>query len=88
MRVERFQNSLDHTHSLEERDKVKCPQIIRNLFEQEAIKNYRPPAILKKMDLSTIVKELRLKKVTNITHKVRGTLDAHLIGNPDRKQDI
>ncbi|RHZ68376.1 hypothetical protein Glove_295g15 [Diversispora epigaea] len=53
----------------------------------QAIKNYRPPAILnavkeyasEKMDLGTNIKELRLKEVTNIKYKVRGAFDAHLI---------
>ncbi|RHZ77859.1 hypothetical protein Glove_170g31 [Diversispora epigaea] len=94
--VERFENSPDHTHSLEESDKVKRPQAIRNLVEQEAIKNYRPPAILnavkeyaaETMDLKSSVKELRLKEVTNIKYKVRGTLDAHLIGSSEREKNI
>ncbi|RHZ85353.1 hypothetical protein Glove_66g168 [Diversispora epigaea] len=94
--VERFENSPDHTHSLDESDKVKRPQVIRNLVEQEAIKNYRPPAILnavkeyaaETMDLNSSVKELRLKEVTNIKYKVRGTLDAHLIGSPGREKNI
>ncbi|RHZ85584.1 hypothetical protein Glove_64g118 [Diversispora epigaea] len=94
--VEHFQNSPNHTYSLEESDKIKRPQIIRNLVEQEALKNYRPPAILnavkeyaaERMDLDACVKELRRKEVTNIKYKVRGALDAHLIGNPNRELDI
>ncbi|RHZ73635.1 hypothetical protein Glove_230g147 [Diversispora epigaea] len=94
--VKRFENSLDHTHSLDKSDKVKRPQVIRNLVEQEAIKNYRPPAILnavkeytaETMDLNSSVKELKLKEVTNIKYKVRRTLDAHLIGSPGREKNI
>ncbi|RHZ58975.1 hypothetical protein Glove_366g25 [Diversispora epigaea] len=96
VKIERFPDSSNHMHSLEESDKVKRPQIIRNLVVQEAIKNYRPPAILnavkeyasEKMDLGTSVKELQLKEVTNIKYKVRGALDAHLIGNINKEQDI
>ncbi|PKY62263.1 hypothetical protein RhiirA4_432418 [Rhizophagus irregularis] len=63
---------------------------------QEAIKNYRPPEIVnavkeyatEKLDLGESVKELRQKKVTNIKYKVRGALDAHLVGNSDLKLDI
>ncbi|RHZ88905.1 hypothetical protein Glove_20g12 [Diversispora epigaea] len=96
VKIERFPDLPNHMHSLEESDKVKRPQIIRNLVVQEAIKNYRPPAILnavkeyasEKMDLGTSVKELRLKEVTNIKYKVRGALDAHLIGNINKEQDI
>ncbi|RHZ62902.1 hypothetical protein Glove_334g80 [Diversispora epigaea] len=59
--VERFQDLPNHTHSLEESNKVKHPQIIRKFVEQEVVKNYHPPAILnavkeyavEKMDLST-----------------------------------
>ena len=40
------------------------------------------------MDLKSSVKELRLKEVTNIKYKVRGTLDAHLIGSPEREKNI
>ncbi|RHZ82220.1 hypothetical protein Glove_110g102 [Diversispora epigaea] len=94
--VECFENLPDHTHFLEESDKVKRPQAIRNLVEQEAIKNYRPPAILnavkeyaaETMDLKSSVKELRLKEVTNIKYKVRGTLDVHLIGSSEREKNI
>ncbi|RHZ57021.1 hypothetical protein Glove_395g66 [Diversispora epigaea] len=96
VRVERFKDSPNHTHPLEDSDRLKCPQVIRNLVEQEAIKNYRPPAILsavkeyvtEKMDLSASVKELRTKEVVNIKYKIRGSLDTYLIGDPERELDI
>jgi len=34
------------------------------------------------------VKELRRKEVTNIKYKIRGPLDTHLVGNPNRELDI
>ena len=40
------------------------------------------------MDLGESVKELRRMEVMNIKYKVRGSLDAHLIGNPKRGSDI
>ncbi|RHZ75272.1 hypothetical protein Glove_216g134 [Diversispora epigaea] len=94
--VEHFKDSPDHMHSLEESDKLKRPQVIRHLVEQEALKNYRSPAIfnavkeyaIEKMDLGASVKELKVKEVVNIKHKVRGSLDTHFIGNSERKLDI
>ncbi|CAB4421298.1 unnamed protein product [Rhizophagus irregularis] len=94
--IERFKDSPDHSHTLEESEKLKRSQTVQNLVMQEAIKNYRPPEIVnavkeyatEKLDLGESVKELRQKKVTNIKYKVRGALDAHLVGNSDLKLDI
>ncbi|GES83591.1 hypothetical protein GLOIN_2v1777773 [Rhizophagus clarus] len=96
VRVERYNDSPDHTHSLDESEKLKRSQVVRTLVEQEALKNYRPPAIVsavkefatEKLGLNESVKELRRKEVTNIKSKVRGSLDTHLIGNPNRELDI
>jgi hypothetical protein len=94
--VERFKDSPDHSHTLEESEKLKRSQTVQNLVMQEAIKNYRPPEIVsavkeyatEKLDLGESVKELRRKEVTNIKYKVRGALDAHLVGNSDLRLDI
>ncbi|RHZ83191.1 hypothetical protein Glove_99g141 [Diversispora epigaea] len=59
--IERYQDSPDHTHTIEESEKLKRSQFVRNLVEQEAIKNYLPPAIvnaikeyaIEKLDLSS-----------------------------------
>ncbi|RHZ47925.1 hypothetical protein Glove_564g10 [Diversispora epigaea] len=40
------------------------------------------------MDLNSSVKKLRLKEVTNIKYKVRGTLDARLISSSGREKNI
>ena len=96
VRIERFKDSPDHSHSLEESEKLKRSNAVRDLIIQEALKNYRPPEILSavkeyatdNLDLGESVKELRRMEVTNIKYKVRGSLDAHLIGNPKRGSDI
>ncbi|GES99088.1 hypothetical protein GLOIN_2v1777773 [Rhizophagus clarus] len=96
VRVERYNDLPDHTYSLDESEKLKRSQVVRTLVEQEALKNYRPPAIVsavkefatEKLGLNESVKELRRKEVTNIKSKVRGSLDTHLIGNPNRELDI
>ncbi|RHZ62891.1 hypothetical protein Glove_334g17 [Diversispora epigaea] len=92
----RLTYSPNYTHSLEESDKIKRLQIIRNLVEQEALKNYRTPAILnavkeyvaERMDMDACVKELRCKEIINIKYKVHGALDVHLIGNTNHKLNI
>ncbi|RIB25769.1 hypothetical protein C2G38_2165087 [Gigaspora rosea] len=96
VRIEHFENSPDHTHTLDDIKKIKCSQVVRNLVEQEFLKDYRPPPILnavkeyakEKLNLNKSVKELRCKEVTNIKYKVCGFLDVHLIGNPKRLLDI
>ena len=40
VRIERFKNSPDHSHSLEESERLKHPRIVRDLVIQEAQKNY------------------------------------------------
>ncbi|GBB95980.1 hypothetical protein RclHR1_02660001, partial [Rhizophagus clarus] len=93
--IERFKDSPDHSHTLEESEKLKRSQTVQNLVMQEAIKNYRPPEIVnavkeyatEKLDLGESVKELRQKEVTNIKYKVRGALNAHLVGNSDLNKE-
>ncbi|CAG8493662.1 10747_t:CDS:2 [Scutellospora calospora] len=70
--------------------------VIRTLVENEAIKNYSPQAITAavkeyaatKLGLGASVRELNRKEVTNIKYKVRGPMEAHLIGSSDLKSDI
>ncbi|CAB4431785.1 unnamed protein product [Rhizophagus irregularis] len=96
VRVERYNNSPDYTHLLDKSEKLKRSQVVRTLVEQEALKNYRPPAIVsavkefatEKLGLNESVKELRRKEVTNIKSKVRESFDTHLIGNLNRELDI
>ena len=96
VQVERYKNSPNHTHSLLEIDRVKQPEVIRNLVEIEAAKNYSPPAItsaIKKyatleLGLGKCARELKRKEVTNIKYKVRGPMETCLIGNSNLKLDI
>jgi hypothetical protein len=67
--IEQFGDSSDHSHTLEESEKLKWSQIVRDLVTQEALKNYRPLEIVnavkeyatEKLNLGESVKELRLK---------------------------
>ncbi|CAB4475264.1 unnamed protein product [Rhizophagus irregularis] len=96
VRIERFKDSPDHSHPIEDSKKLKCSEVVHELVMQEAVKNYRPPEIVsavkeiatETLDLGECVKELRRKEVTNIKYKVRGPLDTHLVGDPKRKLDI
>ncbi|POG68934.1 hypothetical protein GLOIN_2v1777773 [Rhizophagus irregularis DAOM 181602=DAOM 197198] len=89
-------HSPDHSHPIEDSEKLKRSEVVRELVLQEAVKNYRPPEIFsavkeiatETLDLGECVKELRLKEVTNIKYKVRGPLDTHLVGDPKRELDI
>ncbi len=94
--IEQFKDSSDHSHTLEESEKLKHLQVVCDLVIQEAIKNYWPPEIVnaikeyatEKLDLKESVKELRWKEATNIKYKIHGSLDAHLVSNSKQKLDI
>ena len=96
VRIEWFKDSPDHTHSLEESEKIKHSQAIWDLVMQEVLKNYWPSEIINivkeyaivELDLRESVKELKLKEVINIKYKVRGSLDIHLISNFKWSVDI
>lgn len=96
VRVERYQSSPDHTHSLRESDQLKRPQVIRDLVQAEAIKSYSPPAIVeavkeyatKELHLGGSVHALRTKEVQNIKSKVRESLTAHLVGPKILEEDL
>ena len=72
VRIERFKDSPDHSHSIEDSEKLKCTKVVCKLVIQEAVKNYQPPEIVgaikeiatEKLDLGECVKELRQKEVT------------------------
>ncbi|RHZ63302.1 hypothetical protein Glove_330g7 [Diversispora epigaea] len=84
-------NSPDHTHTIKKSEKLKRSQFVRNLVEQEAIKNYPPSTIvntikeyvIEKLDLSSSVKELRRKEVTNIKSKVYKLQNTYLTEDSD-----
>ncbi|CAG8802320.1 5462_t:CDS:1, partial [Gigaspora margarita] len=44
--IEYFKDSPNHTHTLDDIEKIKCSQFVQNLVEQESLKDYRPLAIL------------------------------------------
>lgn len=96
VRIERYKDSPDHTHTLLEVDRIKRPRAIRRLVETEAVKNYSPPAITSavkeyatlKLGLGECVRELNRKEVTNIKYKIRGPMESHLVGNSVLKSDI
>ena len=86
VKVERYKDSPDHTHSLLEIDRIKRPQAIRTLVEKEAVKNYSPPAITSAVkEYATtelgLGQELKRKEVANIQYKVHGLTNSHLIGS-------
>jgi len=91
VRVERYKDSPNHSHSLKESDMLKRPQAIRALVEHEATKNYSPPAIVRYarnvLGLGESVTTLNRKEVYNVQHKFRAT-NAHLVGSGVLGSDI
>ncbi|CAB4374189.1 unnamed protein product [Rhizophagus irregularis] len=55
VQIEQFKDSPDHLHPIEDSEKLKCSEVVRELVMQEAVKNYRPPEIV------STVKRLQLK---------------------------
>ena len=96
VRVERYNDAPDHTHPIQDVDRIKRPQAIRDLVEQEAKKNYPSPAIVNavkeygtdSLSLGSTVQELKRKEVTNIKHKVRGAMETNLVGSDNMETDI
>src|SRR3954452_18922600 len=96
IKIKRYKDSSNHTHSLLEIDRIKRSQAIRSLVEKEAIKNYSPLAITSairkyetiELDLSASVNELKRKEVANIKYKIRGPTEFHLIGDSNLTSDI
>jgi len=96
IKIERYKDSSNHTHSLLEIDRIKRSQAIRSLVEKEAIKNYSPLAITSairkyatiELGLSASVNELKRKEVANIKYKIRGPMEFHLIGDSNLTSDI
>ena len=81
---------------MDESEKLKHLEVVQALVEYEALKNYRPLAIVnaikeyvkKNLDLGKSVKELEQVEVTNIKYKVCEPLNTHLIDNPVKAADI
>src|SRR5436305_11131190 len=82
VKIERYKVSPNYMHSLLEIDRIKYSQAIQNLVENEAVKNYSPPAITSavkeyatiKLGLGASVNELKQKEVANIKYKIRGPM--------------
>jgi len=96
VRIERYQDSPDHTHTIEESDMLKRSEAIKNMAIGEASKQYRPPAIvtaIKELASNQFgegsgVEYLRRDEVANIQHKIRGPIMGHLVGDDDMEKDI
>jgi hypothetical protein len=96
VQIERYKDSPDHTHPIQDIDRIKRPQVVRDLVEQEARKNYPSPAIVSavkeygtdNLSLGSSVQELKRKEVTNIKHKVRGAMETNLVGSDNIESDI
>ncbi|CAG8530523.1 7486_t:CDS:2, partial [Cetraspora pellucida] len=94
--VEQFQGSPDHTHNLDESNKLKHLQAIRTLVKKEAVKNYPVLTIVnavkeytsENLDLGMSVKELRWRKVANIKYKVCGPQNMYFTGTSELAPDI
>ena len=65
-------------------------------MENEAVKNYSPPAITfavkeyatNKLGLDANINELKRKEVANIKYKIRGPMESNLIGDSNLTSDI
>ena len=96
VKIERYKDSSNYTHSLLEINKIKRSQAIRSLVEKEAVKNYSPPAITSavreyatiELGLGASVNELKRKEVANIKYKIRGPMESNLIGDSNLTSDI
>ncbi|PKY57815.1 hypothetical protein RhiirA4_510990 [Rhizophagus irregularis] len=95
VRIERYKDSPNHTHTVLDSDRIKRSQAVQILVKNEAVKNYSPPAITvavreyaTELGLGTSVSELKRKEVSNIKYKVRGPMESHLFCNSDLKSDI
>ena len=78
VRVERYADTPDHAHTLEDSDRLKRSQAIKTLIEGEASKPYAPPAIAvtvkepaKDLGISSSARNIVTKDVANIKQKIR-----------------
>ncbi|PKK72204.1 hypothetical protein RhiirC2_710552 [Rhizophagus irregularis] len=70
VRIERFKDSPDHSHPIEDSEKLKCSEVVRELVMQEAVKNYRPPEIVNAVkDTWLNVMKFLTCPLTDSTHK-------------------
>lgn len=94
--MEPYNKSLGHTHPLEEIDSMKISQAVRDAVAAEAVKCYAPPKIvgavkeLVKNDLGegSGVEFLKSKEVSNIQQRLRGSINAQMIGMKELEMDL
>lgn len=85
--VEWPKDTPDHTHSIEDVNKITCPAIIKDMIAKEASKPYCPPAIVaiikeltSKDGLEDLVSHLHHQEVDNIQWKHHTTQWTYLVG--------
>ncbi|CAG8847827.1 39515_t:CDS:2, partial [Gigaspora margarita] len=95
VQIERYNNSLNYIHTLEESEVLKRSNAVQKLVEEKAVKNYLLPTIVsiikdyatRKLDLSMSIKELKRKEVLNIKQKVNKVQKTIVSGACTRKRD-
>ena len=96
VRIERHNNSPNHTHTIKDNDIIKRSEAVRTLIKQEATKNYPSTAIVSaikeyatnELDLGNSVQDLKWREVANIRYKLRGSIQAQLVGSANLNADI
>ncbi|KAK3809198.1 MAG: hypothetical protein J3Q66DRAFT_353196 [Benniella sp.] len=82
-RVERYKSTPDHSHTLDDVDKIKRPAALRELIEEQVWKDYSPPEIVaivkevaQRKGLGEIAMHLHRDEVANIQRKYRASASA------------
>lgn len=93
--IERVRGTPDHSHPLQDSDRLKRPKVIRDMIQQEASKAYKPPAIVDAIkDLTTdqgleeLNPHIRRKEVANIQATVRTSQLKSMIGDENLGENI
>jgi len=93
--VERYQNALDHTHTLADSDSLKRPVAIKEIVAAEVVKPYPPTQVAnvvrelgKESGLAGPVGYLTTKEVANMQLKLRGPQMKHLFADGNLQHDI
>jgi len=89
-KVERYKDSPDHCHPIEDVDIIKLPKAAQQLVALEAKKPYAPPDIVvavkelaQEQGLGEIMNHLTRNQVANIQRTVRSSQNAYLAGVRD-----
>ncbi|KAF9345936.1 2,5-diamino-6-(ribosylamino)-4(3H)-pyrimidinone 5'-phosphate reductase [Mortierella sp. NVP85] len=79
-RIERYKSTPDHSHTLDDVDKIKRPAALRELIEEQVWKDYSPPEIVaivkevaQRKGLGEIAMHLHRDEVANIQRKYRAS---------------